>query len=265
MLNLKRWLTTFTALGLCLGSSTLALPSVSQTVQFGSQQLDERRFVLLAAPFGVERRSYQLLILEQLTNQRACWQEYEGTPTRVDPLLLTFDFTDICNRMTDSNGYSLRIGEEDLGWRFIFNIVPQGDELVLMATSPRERNVQIPIGRTRGFAEGYLKIHLDEGWELTRRTYQNRPLTHVYLRGNPQMVAVPEGGPMGINQPAALPAPDREIIITPLPPRSEPLPPAPRTNPLPPPPRTNPLPQPVPQPAPPNRPLPPPERRIPTF
>lgn len=258
MLNLHRWLTPLIAVGIGVASSALsALPMAAQAVQFGSQQVDQGRFILLASPFGVERRGYQLLILEQLTNQRRCWQEYEGTPTRVDPLLLTFDFTNICNRMTDSNGYSLRIGGEDLGWRFIFTIVPQGNELVLMANSPRERDVQIPIGRTRGLAEGYLKIHLDNGWELTRRTYQNRPLGHVYLWGNPQMVAVPEGGPVGINQPTALPAPDREIIITPLPPRTEPLPPAPRTNPLPPP---------VPQPAPPtNRPLPPPERRIPTF
>ncbi|TVQ54767.1 MAG: DUF3747 domain-containing protein, partial [Spirulina sp. DLM2.Bin59] len=229
MLNLQRWLTPLMALGIGVASSALAaLPMSAQTVQFDSQRVDQDRFILIASPFGVERRAYQLLILEQLTNQRRCWQESDNNPTRVDLLLNSFDFTNICGRMTDSNGYSLRIGGEDLGWRLIFTIVPQGNELVLMATSPRERNVQIPIGRTRGFAEGHLKIHLDNGWELTRRTYQNRPLGHVYLWGNPQMVSVPEGGPVGINQPTALPAPDREIIITPLPPRTEPLPAPPR-------------------------------------
>jgi N-acetylmuramoyl-L-alanine amidase len=258
MFNLRHWFTALAACGLSLASPLWTPPSSAAV--FDNQRVDERRFVLLASPFGVEKRSYQLLIVEQLSNQRPCWREYDGEPTRVDPLLFNFDFSDICSRLTDSNGYSLRIGSEDLGWRFILSVVPQGGELVLMANSPREPNVRIPIGRTRGLAEGYLKIHLDEGWELTRRTYRSRPLGHIYLTGDPQVVSVPSGGPVGINSSPlpsdSLPPADREIIITPLPPRTAPVPQPPQQRPLPTPP-ANPTPS--------DRPLPPPERRIPTF
>ena len=33
-------------------------------------------------------------------------------------MLATFDFTGICNRYIDGNGYSLRIGGDDLGTRY---------------------------------------------------------------------------------------------------------------------------------------------------
>jgi N-acetylmuramoyl-L-alanine amidase len=235
----------------------IASPGLAQT--FDAQRLDERNFILVASPYGVNQRNYQLLILEQYRLTRPCWQEYGSNPTRVNPLLLGFDFTNICKRMTDSNGYSLRIGNQDLGWRFLLSIVERNNELVLIANSSRERNVEIEIGRTNGIADEYLKIELDPGWSLTRRTYNGRGLDHVYVTGDPNVVQVPAGAPMPIdNTPtptgSPLPPVDREIIITPVPPSDR-----------------TPLPAPLPSPSPrndsplPPLPPPPPERRIPSL
>lgn len=220
----------------------------AQANLFGNQRVDERRFALIAAPFGVGRRSYQLLIVEQYSNARQCWQEYGSAPTRINPLLFNFDFTNICKRMADSNGYSVRVGNEDLGWRFILSLVDRGDEVVLVANSARERGVQMEIGRTRGVTTEHLKIELDPGWSLTRRTYNGRALDHVYLTGNPQVVNVPTSTVRPSTTSNPLPPVNGEIIIQPIPsrptnrPTNVPLPPRDRPTspadlpPLPPPP-----------------------------
>ncbi|NEO87776.1 MAG: DUF3747 domain-containing protein [Spirulina sp. SIO3F2] len=213
----KLLLTTLLAFGTTL---PWLPPAAAQVSPFGNQRVDDRRFVLMAAPFGVNQRGYQLLIVEQSSNRRQCWQEYGTAPTQVNPLLLNFDFTNICKRMTDSNGYSVRVGNEDLGWRFILSLVERQNEWVLVANSARERNVQMEVGRTRGKGNGYLKIELDPGWSLTRRTYNGRALDHIYLTGDPQVVSVPTNSQRPLGQPPnTLPPVDQEIIIQPLPPR----------------------------------------------
>ncbi|MGB0564819.1 MAG: DUF3747 domain-containing protein [Spirulinaceae cyanobacterium] len=240
---------------LLLGSAVGLLTEPAIATPFGNQRIDERRFVLVASPFGIRDRSYQLLILEQIPGRRTCWQEYGSSPTQVDPLLLTFDFTNSCKRMTDSNGYSVRVGSEDLSWRFILSLVERNNQLVLVANSARERNVEMEIGRTQGVVDGYLKIELDPGWSLTRRTYNGRALDHLYLTGDPQVVTVPTNTrpPIG-STPGALPPVDEEIIIQPLPPRDSGSQP-PR--------RPTPQPQTTPSDDLPPLPPPPPQRRIP--
>lgn len=230
----------------------------AQANLFGNQRVDERRFALIAAPFGVGKRSYQLLVVEQASNARQCWQEYGSAPTRVNPLLLTFDFTNICKRMADSNGYSVRVGNEDLGWRFILSVVERGNDVVLIANSARERGVQIEIGRTRGVANEHLKIELNPGWSLTRRTYNGRALDHIYLTGDPQVVTVPASSSRPSPTTNPLPPVDGEIIIQPIPSRPTPRPTNPTNN-VPLPPRDRPV---SPADLPP-LPPPPPQQRIP--
>ncbi|MCW6037506.1 DUF3747 domain-containing protein, partial [Spirulina subsalsa FACHB-351] len=192
-------------------------PTLAQSTPFGQVEVQQDSFVAIATPFGVERRQYNLLIVQQLNNRQPCWREYGSNPTLIDPLLLNFDFTGICERSTDSNGYSLRIGNEDYGWRFILRLVQRGDEVVLVASSIREPNTRpIEIGRTHGLAEGYMKIHLDPGWRFTKRTYGGRTLGHVYLTADSLNTASPPPPPATrpvTNTPP--PTVDREIIFTP--------------------------------------------------
>jgi hypothetical protein len=40
---------------------------------------------------------------------------------------------------------------------------------------------EIEIGRTKGSSAEFLKIELNSGWRLMRRTFQGKPLGFVYL------------------------------------------------------------------------------------
>lgn len=209
---------------------------------FSKVEVDQRRFVAIATPFGVGRRYYNLIIMEQQANGRPCWREHGNNPTFIDPTWETFDFTGVCGRSTDSNGYSMRVNDNDMGARFILSVVRRGDELVLMANSIRERTY-VEIGRTRGMdnSERYLKIHLDPGWRFTKRTYNGRMLGHVYLTSDSSTANIPPARDSRPSNPPAntpLPPADRELIFTP---ESNSRPsnptPSPRTTVTPPPPR----------------------------
>ena len=135
--------------------------------------------MLLPVPNG---NFYRLVILEQVPNQRACWQEEGQTPVRVAPLLLNFNFEGACDRKTDSNGYSIRVNGRDLGLDYRLDISRRQDELVLFASPVRDRSAPtIEIGRTGGIADGSLKIQLNPGWRMAYRTYNGQTLGHIYL------------------------------------------------------------------------------------
>ncbi|MFW6358311.1 MAG: DUF3747 domain-containing protein [Chroococcales cyanobacterium] len=156
---------------------------------FNAVEVNQDRFVAVAVPYGINQRQYDLLILEQLSNQRACWQENGSDPTQIDPLLLNFDFTGICGRSTDSNGYSIRVGNEDLGLDYLLRLVKRNNELVLVGTPMMNRKApEVEIGRTQGLSDGYLKINLNPGWRFTKRMYNGTPLGHIYLTGDTSTV-----------------------------------------------------------------------------
>lgn len=165
-----------------IGGSTLALaPQPAQAVQFDKSEIDSSRFIILASPIGTTD-AYKLLIFEQLNNRRQCWQEVPGTPTTIDPLFMSFDFTGICGRSTDSNAYSVRVGDEDLAGRYNLRLVRRNNELVLLAFSLTDKNLRFfEIGRTHGLSNGYLKIDLDPGWRLTRRVFSGKSTGHLYF------------------------------------------------------------------------------------
>ncbi|UIE36067.1 DUF3747 domain-containing protein [Leptodesmis sichuanensis] len=165
-----------------IGGATVAWTSEPvQAAQFDKTELDVSKFIIIASPIGTTD-SYKLLIFEQLNNRRLCWQEVPGTPTTIDPLFMQFDFTKICGRSTDSNAYSVRVGDEDLAGRYNLRIVKKQNELVLVAFSLTDKNLRLfEIGRTHGLSDGYLKIDLDPGWRLTRRVFQGKPTGHLYF------------------------------------------------------------------------------------
>lgn len=160
----------------------LGLGSISPTaaaVQFEQQEIDQSRFIVLAAPGG--DIGYKLLILEQLNDKRPCWSETGSNPSNVEPLLLSFDFTGICNRIVDSNGFSLRTAGQDHALHYSLRIVPSGNDLVLVADANADRDTVIEIGRTYGMPTGFSRIVLNPGWRLTRRAFNGRPVGHIYL------------------------------------------------------------------------------------
>jgi hypothetical protein len=146
---------------------------------FAAQPLQENRFAILARPVGSD--DWNLLVLEQLAAAPSCWTARpDGL---VDPSLNRFNFTGICSRYIDSNGYSLRIGEQDLATTHRLRLVQVGEELRLQASSPSSSG-DLLVGRGTvplRDRDGFVPLTLEPGWSLQRRTYQGRSLSHVYF------------------------------------------------------------------------------------
>lgn len=164
--------------------ATINAPQAQAASIFGETTVNQSEYIAVAAPFGTN--NYNLVIIRQIPGMDQCWSESGSNPVVVDPLLLTFNFTGHCSRSTDSNGYSIRIDNEDYGLEYLLNVVPKDNELLLVGRAPGKAD--IVVGRTYGLGSGYLKIHLDPGWEFTRRTYNGTTLGHVYLSGDSTLI-----------------------------------------------------------------------------
>jgi hypothetical protein len=158
----------------------ISQPAIAQS--FDQAEVNQNNFVVVASPYG--RNAYQLLVLEQLTNQRPCWREVGSNPTTIDPLLLQFDFTGICARSTDSNGYSVRMAGREFGLLYNLSVARRDNDLVLTATNTSDRKAPVlEIGRSNGISPGgqFAKINLNPDWRLTKRRQGEQLLGHVYL------------------------------------------------------------------------------------
>lgn len=189
--------------GLSIG--TLPSPSkraIAQTT-FQQQEIpDQGRFVAVAAPVG-DGSTHKLVIFEQRSDQRLCWDESGSNPTIVIPLLLTFDFTGICGRSIDSNGFSMRMAGNDMGLTHTLSIIRTDTDMLLMGVNPlRRRDPAVEIGRTNGITTDFAKITLNPGWRFARRAYEGQPLGHVYLandRSFEEVAGAPAPSPVVIN------------------------------------------------------------------
>jgi Protein of unknown function (DUF3747) len=156
---------------------------------FGQQELDPSKFVLAASPYG--GNAHQLLIIEQINNTRQCWSESGASPTLVNPLLAEFDFSNICGRSIDSNGYSIRTGGEDLNWRYSLRAVRRGNDILLLGVPTSDRTApELLVGRTRGYTPGFAKFYLEPGWRLTKRSYEGSSTGHLYLTHNQSLASL---------------------------------------------------------------------------
>lgn len=162
-----------------LGMGASSLSSAALAAQFEHQEIEQDRFIMLAAPGG--EIGYKLLILEQLNSSRPCWNETGSNPSNVEPLLLNFDFTGICSRLVDSNGFSIRTAGVDQALQYSLRVIRQDNDLLLVAASNTDRDAQVVIGRTNGIPTGFSRIILDPGWRLTRRAYNGKAVGHVYI------------------------------------------------------------------------------------
>ena len=160
-----------------------ALPQAAkaQGSVFTAADVDESQFVMVSAPIG-KGESSQLNIYEQRTTARPCFAVSGASPSVVDPLLASFDFTGICNRYIDGNGYSLRIGGDDLGTRYRLSVVKTGSDIELLAVPTRDPSrPTMVVARSGGPGNGFLKLNLESGWKLMRRQYGKRTLGHLYV------------------------------------------------------------------------------------
>ncbi|HEY9821873.1 MAG TPA: DUF3747 domain-containing protein [Candidatus Sericytochromatia bacterium] len=196
---------------------TIGAVSPTTAATFDNQEVNPNNFLAATVPFGSNQK--QLLILEQISPRQSCWSESGSSPVSVDLLLLKFNFTGICARSTDSNGYSIRMNGQDLGLDYLLRVVERDGEMVLVGTHRIDRQApEIIIGRTKGKREGSEKIFLDPGWRFTRRTYQGKALGHIYLTNDSASLPVTQQ-----SKPTSPPLP-----TTPLPGRPTP-PPLPST------------------------------------
>ena len=193
----------------------VATAPLARAQQFDQQPIDPSLTVAIASPVR-DGAFYNLMILEQIPNRQRCWQEQgQGDgPVTVDPLLLNFDFTGACDRSTNSNGYSVRVNGQDLGVQYRLEISTRQNDLVLFARPTRDRSVPpIEIGRTRGRTNGFLKIQLNPGWQMTRRTYNGQPTGHIYLTHDaPLDVRFAAGTAPSLSQAAPTPPPARPTV-----------------------------------------------------
>jgi hypothetical protein len=174
---------TYLALaGLALAGAGLPLlqpPLAGAAGLFQSADVEAEKFAVLARPVG--DNDWTLLVLEQLAAQPSCWETRKDG--LVDPALNRFDFTGICNRYIDSNGYSLRVADEDLGTTYRLQVQQVGSRLELQATAPNSSAILV-VGRAEvplRDRDGFVSLRLEPGWELKRRTYGGRGLTHLYF------------------------------------------------------------------------------------
>ncbi len=167
-----------------LGLAMAAAPAVNGSVAlaqgvFNSVPVDPSRFAVLAKPVG--SADWSLLVLEQLAPRPLCWEQRpDGL---VDPSLNRFDFTGICSRYLDSNGYSLRVADQDLASRYRLRLRQVGQELQLQAMSPTETTTLV-VGRGTvplRDRDAFVAITLEPDWQLNRRAFGNQTLSHVYF------------------------------------------------------------------------------------
>lgn len=195
---------------LALAGAGLALltPWAGAANLFDSRPLDASRFAVLARPVGPS--DWNLLVLEQIQAQPLCWEQRpDGL---VDPALNRFNFTGICSRYLDSNGYSLRIGNQDLASRYRLQLRQSGTELRLEASTPSNPTVLV-VGRARvplRDRDGFVALALEPGWDLQRRVFNSQTLSHIYFANPsplPELLAKAGGSsPVALRHPVAPPS-----------------------------------------------------------
>jgi Protein of unknown function (DUF3747) len=180
--------------------------------QFEQKEVEQTKYIAVAMPLASGH--FKLIVLHQASEVRPCWREQGVAPVVVDPLLVTFDFTGICGRSTDSNGYSIRVAGEDLVIRYSLTIEGRGNELVLIGRARDGSGPPMLIARTQGRAEGFQKLILEPGWRFSRRTYGGKTLGHIYFTNDSYNTAT-----AGSLPPLSPPSPQLQ---------TEPVPPGPK-------------------------------------
>jgi len=205
--SLHRRIVLAAPLALAAGLVALAAPGLAQSAPslFGMAELDGQRFILVAAPIGSSGSRSQLNIYEQINSRRPCYAVAPGKPAVVTPLLTSFDFSGICGRYIDANGFSVRIGERDLANSYRLSVINGANDTLLMALPTSGGGPELVVARTQGAGSGFLKLEFEPGWRLARRHFRGRSLGHVYIyRDSWPAAEAAVSAPAGSEAPAPL-------------------------------------------------------------
>ena len=174
------------------GAIALTSPLLPAWAQFTEAPVPEEEVIAIAVPAGAV--GYSLAVVQQIPGKQDCFATSGSQPTIVDPLWTTFDFTGSCNRSTDSNGYSVRLDGRDTSLDYRLDVVKKGDELQLVAKNYKDGS-NLVVGQTFGLPDKgeYVKIHLNEGWEFTKKAYEGKVLGHFFFSGDSQAIAAASG------------------------------------------------------------------------
>jgi N-acetylmuramoyl-L-alanine amidase len=185
-LSISRFLGVLTA----TAAIAAATPD-AKAASFGETEINQSEYIAVAAPFG--QGEHQLLIIGQISNKQPCWSESGSNPVIIDPLLVKFDFTGICDRKTDANGYSIRIDGEDQALNYSLRIRRRNGDLVLVGSPPpNSQGQEIELGRAGGVTDGFAKIKLDPDWRFTKRTFEKKVLGHIYITKGISQIPFPD-------------------------------------------------------------------------
>lgn len=183
-----------------LSTMVAFVPMNAQTL-FGKKELDQSRYIAVAQPLA-GGSTYKLLVIQQVSNSRACWDEAGVNPIQVDMLLNNFNYDGICAPKRDSNGYSIRMADEDLAPNYSLRLEKRGNDVVLIG-SPflgSSSSNKVEIGRTNGMINDFMKINLNPGWRFTERIKDGKSLGHIYFTSDQQLGSIPsDGGNSGGN------------------------------------------------------------------
>jgi hypothetical protein len=155
------------------------LPRVWGEALFSSAPVEPSSFAVLARPVADD--DWTLVVLEQLRARPFCW-----TPRPdglIDPTLNRFNFTGICGRFIDSNGFSLRVQDNDLSHTYRLRLDQKGNEVQLLASSPSQA-AELLVGRgtvPRRDRDLFVALKLEPGWSIRRRVFGGRSLSHIYF------------------------------------------------------------------------------------
>lgn len=199
--------------------ATATPAQVNQTSTFGAQETDQSPYILSTNPTsklgGTQR--YGLMILEKKQDRVPCFGTTGSNPTAVLPLLAQLpDFSGLCGRSTDTNGYLIRTNGTDVKYD---PVLEEKDGVLVLYAKPQafapKGSQPFIIGKTDGISpSGYTKIFLNSGWRLARQTFNNTVTGRTYL-ANDQTVAqlVQQSGGEVVTPPTTPTTPP--VVITP--------------------------------------------------
>lgn len=195
---------------------------LAQASAFGMQETSQEPYILVTNPTsrlgGVQR--YGLMIIEQKAAQPPCFATVGSSPTVVLPLLSQLpDFSGICGRSTDTNGYLIRAAGNDIKYDPVLE--EQDGVLVLYAKPTPFAGAgaqRFIIGQTDGIApSGYTKIFLNPGWRLARQTFNGNVTGRTYLANDLTVAQLIQQSGGVIAQPGPTPTPTPTPNPTPAP------------------------------------------------
>jgi hypothetical protein len=167
-------------------ATTATLQPLAQAkALFQSQPIPANEVIALAQPLAGNR--WTLVLLEQRQADTACWQaQADGTVLNLADGVRNETY---CGRYASSGAYSLRVAGNDLSRPWQLKLEPRNGQLELQATSPQTTTpivvaqAPIPAGsRSQANSPNSLvPLELQTGWSLERRSYEGRPLSHLYL------------------------------------------------------------------------------------